>query len=75
MPDLPPDFKPKHVFQDEGKKSSSSEVKLTSKDRSILLGEMPKPVSQWTLRWDSQPILDENKESKNKEEKKTKYNI
>ncbi|XP_002164808.4 G patch domain-containing protein 1 isoform X1 [Hydra vulgaris] len=76
MPEIPPDFQPKHVFLDEGKANLPPEGKLTSKERSILLGEVSKPVSQWTLRWDQQQNLEENKikkELEDREDKKTKF--
>lgn len=63
MIDLPRGFIPKHTFSDaEGetrKKEASREAgkkdKLTSGERSLLIGEKKKTledVNQWSLKWD-----------------------
>lgn len=77
MISIPAGYIPRHTF-DEDKQNATidsgtitgatnpsadcSRHKMSSKDRSLLLGETTKTladVNQWTLRWDKQPDVQE----------------
>ena len=70
MISLPPGYIPKHVFNDDAKtinrdkqdQKQTSQQKLSSKDRSLMLGETTKcldDVNQWSLKWDRPSVSDD----------------
>lgn len=71
---IPAGYIPKHQFPEKQRKQQekdSSKSKLSSKERSVMLGETSKgleTVSPWTLKWDKRP---EGRETKNAETKKS----
>lgn len=85
MIDIPRGFIPKHAFPDVAEKARKKEAsgeagkknKLTSGERSFLIGEKEKTladVNQWALKWDrpKSPTsnLEEEKSGAKKETKK-----
>ena len=81
MIDIPRGFMPKHTFPDvEGearKKEASGEAgkknKLTSGERSLLIGEKEKTladVNQWALKWDRPKSPTSNLEEENSDAKR-----